>query len=280
MKAILTVGIPASGKTSWAWTQVASRIERDELREEMFGRPYKFSKEREKAVTEQQHQLITSCAALGEDIIISDTNINPKTRKSLQGFLEGLGYEVELKFFPISYEQAVKRDLQRDRSVGANVIWTMFKSYNEQFGIKPYISEKHLKGAIICDIDGTLAHIHNRSPYEWGKVAQDKPNKLLIRMLNNLRMSGIKVFIFSGRDEVCRKETKDWLHMVGVTYDHLSMRPEGSTDKDFDVKYRMFNEHIRDKYQVVAVFDDRPQVCRLWNLLELPLYKLGSQKEF
>jgi len=280
MKAILTVGIPASGKTSWALTQGACKIERDELREDMFGRPYKFSKEREKAVTERQHELITSCAALGEDIIISDTNINPKTRKSLQSFLEGLGYKVELKFFPISYEQAVKRDLQRDRSVGADVIWKMFKSYNEQFGVKPYISEKHLKGAIICDIDGTLAHMHNRSPYEWGKVAQDKPNKLLIRVLNNLRMSGIKVFIFSGRDEVCRKETRNWLNKVGAPYDQLSMRPEGSTDKDFDVKYKMFNDHIKDKYQVVAVFDDRPQVCRLWNLLELPLYKLGSQKEF
>ena len=48
------------------------------------------------------------------------------------------------------------------------------------------------------------------------------------------------------------------------------MRPEGDRRKDFVVKEELFWDNIGEKYDVVGVFDDRPQVLRMWRELEIP----------
>jgi hypothetical protein len=45
------------------------------------------------------------------------------------------------------------------------------------------------------------------------------------------------------------------------------MRPEGDTRPDEVVKRELYKEHIKGKYNVIAVFDDRAKVCRMWNEL-------------
>lgn len=126
MKAIICVGISGSGKSSWATTYACRSmhptaiINRDETRWELSGKRgwngptrYKFDKEIEKAVTSTNLQKIYDAAVAGKDIIIADTNLNEIDRGGLEECCAELGYEIEIKAFPISFPEALKRDKGR-----------------------------------------------------------------------------------------------------------------------------------------------------------------------
>ena len=123
MKAIVCIGVPASGKTTWTaeflvghsstWVEV----NRDNIRfnhKKKDWTAYKFNKENERKVTEEHTRQLETAAALGLNVIVSDTNLNEKFRNELVQRLENLGYEVEFKVFHIELEEAWKRDANRE----------------------------------------------------------------------------------------------------------------------------------------------------------------------
>lgn len=152
MKAIITVGVSSSGKSTWAAQQWDSKqdypvkvINRDSTRWTLSGKmgwngpnKYRFDKEIEKAVTECNYTRMLDAAADQQDIIISDTNLNPIFRERLIQSLQVFGYEVEIKEFPISFQEACRRDAQRGIfSVGEGVLmkqWEMWVKYHQDKG--------------------------------------------------------------------------------------------------------------------------------------------------
>jgi hypothetical protein len=58
------------------------------------------------------------------------------------------------------------------------------------------------------------------------------------------------------------------------------MRPEGSMEKDTVVKKALYDEHIKSRYNVLGVFDDRPCMVRLWRSLGLFCFDCGNGIEF
>lgn len=142
MKATITVGISGSGKSTWAEQQAdVFEINRDKLRWQVTskigwsgGNAYKFSSKIETDVTNIVEDHLIAVAKMGEDVIISDTNLNPKFRKKLIETCKGLGYTVEIKEFPISFQEACKRDAQRGIfAVGKDVLtkqWEQWVKYN------------------------------------------------------------------------------------------------------------------------------------------------------
>ena len=64
--------------------------------------------------------------------------------------------------------------------------------------------------------------------------------------------------------DVCKKETEKRLRNNGVLFDELYMRKTDDVRRDSIIKEELYNEHIKDKYNVNMVFDDRPQVIRMW----------------
>ena len=66
--------------------------------------------------------------------------------------------------------------------------------------------------------------------------------------------------------------------------DHdLFMRPEGDMRRDSVVKRELYEQHIKGKYNVLAIFDDRPQVIReCWQELGFGdrIFNVGSGREF
>jgi hypothetical protein len=116
--------------------------------------------------------------------------------------------------------------------------------------------------AIIVDIDGTLAKMQGRGPFEWSRVGEDRVNepvKMIVNMYANLG----RVFLFSGRDEVCRPETEKWLADNGIRYNRLLMRPQGNNEKDSIIKRRLFDDYAAS-YDIEFVLDDRDQVVEMW----------------
>jgi hypothetical protein len=47
------------------------------------------------------------------------------------------------------------------------------------------------------------------------------------------------------------------------------MRPAGDMRKDAIVKRELFDRHVRDRYDVTCILDDRSQVVDMWRSLGL-----------
>jgi hypothetical protein len=144
----------------------------------------------------------------------------------------------------------------------------------------PLWSDKKIP-CVIIDMDGTLALFDkkDRSPYEDWKLENDKININLRFVLRAIKEHGpdTQLFICSGRDAGRSFEpTKKWLLNHGVYFDDIFMRKAGDQRADDIVKEEIYREKIEPNYQVIAVFDDRLSVCRLWWRLGLPLFRLGD----
>lgn len=280
MKAYITVGIPASGKTTWAREMVKQGyrdINRDDIRFKMVApganwATYKFTKAREKEVSNIVERMIMESWAAEENIIISNTNLNVGKREALIKMLQELGYDVEIIGFAITREEAVKRDRLRANGVGEEIIYRMFQEWNEYTGRQTYTPDESLPKAVIFDVDGTIAEMDGRGPFDWARVGEDKPRQLIIEMLRGYQNRGYIIIICSGRDSVCMDETRKWLdrYVGGCFWDELYMRKTGDFRKDNAIKEEIFWTHLAHKYNIVACVDDRPQMIRLWHELRIP----------
>jgi hypothetical protein len=136
--------------------------------------------------------------------------------------------------------------------------------------------DPELPDAWISDIDGTIALMHDRSPFEWDKVDTDAVNTPVVNLLRILSADHT-IIITSGRDGSCESLTRKWLKDNQIPYDHLFMRPAGNSEKDAVIKKRIYEEHIQGKFNVKGVFDDRNQVVHLWrNELGLPTFQVAD----
>lgn len=293
-KALITVGIASSGKTTWAKEQVENSarqqdriiiLSRDDFRrkilENKFGRElnpgelwsnWKFKDEYQ--VNNLIDAELAICLNYKLDIIIADTNLNVDRNQSLKQKLEKLGYEVEFKEFPISFEDACKRDQGRADGVGVNVLWKQWLQWLQYKG-EPKASFCGDK-SVIFDVDGTLAEMHNRTAFEWCKVGNDKPHHEIVDMLIGYKQMGYKILVVSGRDGICQKETEEWFRKIGIEYDHLFMRGVNDNRKDSIVKKEIYFKYIDGKFNVRLVVDDRPQVCRAWRELGLKVAQVAD----
>lgn len=294
-RVILTVGVSGSGKTTWAnnfinmkndFGETWYNLNRDDMRAKVFFektgsyifRWYEWKKKWEKEATEKWHEHLDLISSMNYDgIIISDTNLNSKTRDWLIDYFSQRNFEIDIKLFPISYEEAVKNDLKRDNPVGAFVIAEQMEKYWKQFH-KRYEPDTNLPKAIIVDMDGTLAHMVDRGPFEWSKVEQDKVDEIVRDVITGL-YDNYHIVIVSGRDGVAKEKTLSWLeNNIDFNPDDFFIRQPGDNRKDYLVKEELFWEFIAPKYNVVLAIDDRPQVIlNCWTALGIKTLAYGNQ---
>lgn len=272
-KVILTKGLPASGKTTWAIEMINNHPNRyknickDDLRKMLDNSQH--SKARESFILRVRNSLILQALDEGYHVIISDTNLHEKHEQEIRELVRGKA-EVEIKFFDVPLEECIRRDKLRENPVGEKVITEMYNQFlKSEQPIEQYIPDESKPKAIIVDIDGTLAKMNNRSPYDYSKVDTDILNKPIYDLVDLYRMTGREVLIVSGRDGSCRKITEKWLTDNYVFYTEFFMREVGNREKDDIIKNRIFNEHIRNNYNVEIVIDDRDRCIRMWRNLGL-----------
>ena len=285
MKLILTVGISASGKTTWAEKQKYEHsgnntinINRDGIRFNIVQpgsdwSTYKFNEKNEKRVSEIELMVAEKVLKFESNIIISNTNLNPKTREFWKKFAEEHDYEFEIKEFPITLEEAIKRDRLRQNGVGEQVIRKQYQQWLEYIGRKIYTPNEKLPKCIIVDIDGTIAEMNGRKPFEWDKVDTDLPRQFVIDVVTGYAdRHNCRILFLSGRDGCCYAKTYDWLteHVGHDISWSLNMRKTKDVRKDNIVKEELFWDIVAPNYNVVGVFDDRPQVLQMWHELKLP----------
>lgn len=213
-KLIMTIGLPGCGKSFFANNIIKEdsnfiKVERDTLRKELYN-TYKLSHTQEKEITKVQEERILNALKKGQSVIISDTNLNPKTIEKWKQFIidfniwksvdnynkasdvQCIKYEYnkkenqivcwyeyldtnDLKKFYIEYKDhvmyeeksfldvpidiCIKQDLQRNRSVGKDVIMEKHIKYVRPNLYKHDSNKLNKQKAVIFDIDGTLSII-------------------------------------------------------------------------------------------------------------------------
>jgi len=282
-KVILTKGLPASGKSTWAKKVVETspnmykRINKDDLRAMLDCS--KWSEDSEKFIIKTRDQLILSALEQGKHIIVDDTNLAPKHEAHIKQLVKGLA-EVEIKdFTDISLDECIRRDQKRQNYVGEKVIRQM---YNQFLAPKPEIQFycSLWPNAVICDLDGTLSLFEKedetrsnyRSPYD----ASTCDNDLLNEVVYNIISKQENVLLVSGREDKYKEPTLRFLEQNNVKFTELIMRKSGDNRKDSIIKREIFENHIKGKYNIDFVLDDRNQVVEMWRSLGLTCLQVAD----
>lgn len=280
IEVIFTVGMQASGKSTWAKEFVKEhqdykRVSRDDIRHMTNG--YVFNKQNEKLVTEIERNAIHGVLASNFNLVIDKMNLNEVDRAADVEFvkhvcnLNGIkDVNIVFKEFPVTLDEALRRDKNRDFPIGAKVLQATWSKYQETL-VKmlniPEVPYNHkLAECIIVDVDGTLADRGSRNAFDFKRVKEDTVKPAIRRLVDDLSLEGNdndvtrQVIIFSGRDDSCMEDTKEWLRENKIHFDEIYMRKTGDKRKDSIVKKELYENHVKERFNVAFWVDDRRQV--------------------
>jgi predicted kinase len=305
-KLIVTRGLPASGKTTRARAWVAedptrrSRVNRDDLRQMLHGSAFvrqPGDQSTERAVLSTRDSVVSGLLRHGVDVVSDDTNLAARTVRDLRRLATAAAADFEVwDLTDVPYEECVRRNALREgrQRVPDEALLSLYTRYVRGrphplpladepagpalAGVGPvlYRPDPALPAAVLVDVDGTVALMNGRSPYDETRVHEDLPNVPVIAAVRAMHAAGHEVVFCSGRTEDCRTATEKWLaDHVAVAHAGLHMRPAGDARKDAVVKAELFDRHIRDAYRVVCVFDDRRQVVQAWRSLGLTVFQVA-----
>jgi predicted kinase len=273
------------------------RLNRDHFRQMLFGMPI-LDSQGEAMVTAAQHGAADNALKAGFDVIVDDTNFFERGVKALMKIAQKYDATVEfIDFTHVSVEECLRRDdIRRQEgnsnlssAVGEKVIRGMHDRYikgrklplpkpeTPEYELVPYNANTSLPSAVIVDIDGTVAKMVDRSPYDWKRVGEDNPVYEVLDMVRALERAGHRILFTSGRDGSCFAETATWLntHYTGSNWS-LEMREANDNRPDWIIKAEIFDNWYRDSYNVFMVIDDRDQVVRMWRKLGLTVAQVAE----
>lgn len=129
---LMLQGVPCSGKTTWAKEFVQDkpgwiRVNRDDIRL-MCGKYWIPS--REDLISKYEESMVNIALAHNYNVIIDATNLNTETISKWRRIASNFAAKFETKEFIISYEEAVKRDKNRDLQVGEDTIRMFYRKYH------------------------------------------------------------------------------------------------------------------------------------------------------
>lgn len=291
----ITRGYPASGKTTWAKMMCAApgnenikRISRDDIRFGVMGFPLTKgvgTYHEEERVTRIQHTIVNELLASGYSVIVDDTNLRAKSARALVDVAVQVGADWEVVDILTPADECVRRDANRrsagHRFVGDEVIrnmerrypiklWSVIRPTTSEAPAKVYVPDESKPTAFIFDIDGTLARMEGRSPYDWSRVFEDSLHEWVAVISRALAEFGCFIICVSGRDAVCYDDTFSWLDEMEIPFDELHMRGKSDTRRDDIVKTEIFFNEIASRYHVLGAFDDRNQVVDMWRRIGVP----------
>jgi predicted kinase len=284
-------GIPASGKSTYAKKWVAEdpanrvSINRDEIREALFGDA--SSHKDENKVTEVENMLIAKALREGKHVMSDNTNTNMAfIPKAIKFAKDNGATKIHNEDFPISLEEAKKRNSERERKVPEHVLDRMYGNLGPEgqfpvfpgsYKTKDLVLPKTRKMAVFFDMDGTLNDVrgvrHFLAPKNGKKRRDfDSFHRMsefepavddVLQMAFDAHDAGFEVVITTARSEPYRETTQKWLDKHEVPYANIFMRKEGDGRPDYEVKKEMYDQ-ISMYYDVVRCVDDNPQAIRAW----------------
>ncbi|UCR81208.1 3'-phosphatase, 5'-polynucleotide kinase [Escherichia phage PSD2002] len=295
-KIILTVGCPGSGKSTWTREFIAKNpgyfnINRDDYRQSIMGHEerdqYKYSKKKEGIVTCMQFDAAKGILYGGDSVkgvIISDTNLNPERRLMWETFAKEYGWKVEYKVFDVPWTELVKRNNKRgSKAVPIDVLRSMYSHMRAYLGLPVYTGTPGKPKAVIFDVDGTLAKMADRSPYDLEKCDTDVINPMVVELSKMYANMGYQIIVVSGRESGTKEDpmkyyrmTRKWVEdFAGVPLVMQCQREQGDDRKDDIVKEEIFWEKIAPHFDVKLAIDDRTQVVEMWRRIGVECWQVA-----
>jgi predicted kinase len=287
-KLLILRGLPASGKSTYAKNiltenpHVWKRLNKDELRAMLDNSVH--SNPNEKFVERVRDFMLVEALKEGKHVVIDDTNLSDRPieriKQVVQQYMKESGdvVKIEIKSFDTTLEECLERDEKREKKVGRDVIMRMYKQHILKDERGPHYQEQDdtLPPAILCDLDGTLAIMHDRSPFDAKRCETDLLNIPVAEIVKTYHEKGVKIILMSGREDNARSQTMNWLSYNKIPYNALYMRTSGDSRKDSVVKKELYEAHVKGQFFVQFVLDDRNQVVDLWRLeLGLPCLQVN-----
>lgn len=276
-------GLPASGKSTRAKELLeadgnAIRLNKDLLRKMLHFDT--FTGKNEELTQSAQIALADYFTSHGKNVIVDDTNLNPKVVARWKEFARPYGTKFEIVRMDTSIEECIERDAARNEKVGQYVIKNMARQYR----LFP-----NGKKEVLVDLDGTLADITHRlhfvkqEPKDWKgffqTIMQDSPRKEVIEQVKKYKDTH-NIVIVSARPENYKHDTIIWLYQyLGIWFDTIIMRRAEDKREDSLVKKEILERYF-DKENIECVFDDRPRVIRMWREQGLQVVDVGEGVEF
>jgi predicted kinase len=294
-----TYGLPASGKSTWAHsfakTSGALVLNKDTIRT-MWPKK-EWNRDQEAVVLRGRNAMIEASLEGGQDVIVDDTNLNPRHPQLFQDFAKKWQTACKrVSFLHVPVDTCIARDKARtDKApVGKAVIQEMADRWlkgklpivvgDERPNPKPD-DTKHKK-AIIVDIDGTLAiNRSGRDPYQptYQELMADEVNHSVLGVVKDFlaKTPGNCVYFLTGRSADQWGTTNTWLReRAGLRHPYsnwvLYCRKASDSRKDAIVKREIYKKFIEPwNRDILFVLDDRQQVVDMWrNELGLPCFQV------
>lgn len=324
-KIIFTRGVPASGKSTWAQKWVNQdpenrvRVNRDDIRYALYGK-YVLTKpkpdhkgrptnkvvtdvEGEQNVTRVEHELIRKALANGKSVVSDNTHLNTRFLKPYLDIAKQAGVKIENKDFPISVEEAKRRNSQRERKVPDHVIDRMYSNMgpNGEFHLfpgaytpRPFKAPTERKMAILVDLDGTFDDVRSIRHFVRGKYRDfdafhrnslfTPPNPEVVKMVKDAHDAGFSVLVTTARKNEYRDISEVWTNKHSqAPIENMYMRADDDNRPDHEVKKDMFDE-ISKNYDVVRAIDDNGAAIDAWvskgiQVTVVPGFKEGEVTE-
>lgn len=303
-KLIMLSAPSASGKSTLAWEMMQAdgnlvRINRDDLRKMSIT---KWKPSRESWIIKSEIALCHVAKECKKNIVIDDTNLLQADEDRWKNVALEIGYTFEKVKLNVSLEECVRRDANREASIGRPAIERQF--------LRGKLIDWTGKRVKIWDVDGTLADLTHRVPWitigadcpgsvhlfaqgpyahdtcEWchgtrkldrkfhdkfySLCGKDAPIEFVIKWMraeyedpNNLNL------VVSGRspENGTAELTITWLEEHNAPFHHIYMRRAHNHGLDTVEKQLILDDLLASglqKEQIDLVVDDRPSVVAMW----------------
>jgi len=251
------------------------RINRDDLRSMIDVGA--FSKGREELIRKAELTLAKLYFESGKTPIIDDCNLSEHAQNMWKNFSQEMKAKLTVvDFTHVSLEECIERDKKRQNYVGEAVIRRMYKQWITPAPVV-YQRDPSKAKAVIFDMDGTLAFLNGRSPYDASTCENDLVNEPVAQLARFYALQEYAILIVSGRENKYREQTEGWLATNDIPYNYLFMRKTGDNRKDSIVKKEIFENDINPFYNIEVVVDDRKAVVSMWrNELGLTVFQVAE----
>ncbi|AIK68007.1 polynucleotide kinase [Citrobacter phage Miller] len=290
MNLIITVGVPGSGKTTWAKEKAREMgntltVSRDDIRRTLYCAGgdltgYRFTEEKENLVTKLQADIVLNALASGKNVIVHNTHLKKGDHVYWKEIAKYTKADFHIEWMDADIVELLKRNHKRGvNALPVSRLWEMFEQYRKLRGWVPAMqfADPSKPKCVIFDVDGTLTKVGQRSPYDFTKVIDDPANPPVQELFRMYKAAGYACVVVSGREgtEQCAHDTKASLTAYDVDLsDGIFMREEGDHRHDFYVKEQILVEKILDKYYPVLAVDDRDTPVGMWRMNGIPCFQV------
>jgi predicted kinase len=280
----ILIGATGAGKTTFAkyWLRTEPnwmRVSRDDFRTMHFSNE-NMSWEDENKITEMIDGAVMAALNKGINILVDATHCKAEY---INAYINKYSHKANISFkiFEVPLDELKKRCLERYEQTGKFIPERVIEKFHKElinlkshFDFTPRMKtevsveikaqNKELPKAIICDLDGTLALMNGRSPFDASRCDEDLLNEPVGNVLKNYFALGYQILLVSGREDRFEEPTMRFLEKYEIPYHQLWMRKSKDSRKDSIIKKEIFFEHINDQFYVEFVLDDRNQVVDTW----------------